>query len=210
MDVEKSYFAVSWFFNAWVRLIEYPTRKREVIESIQSDPRRLIISPPTDAGIPLLVDANSSGQTTLLCFSDRLQRIALNYIRKSRISNLVTVVEPFFRIPVSDESVSVVYANCLFDFCAVEDFDIMLQEIRRALKPGGLLFSVHMTPTTRYDGRLWTWAFELLPFISNGCSPVTISKQLTRNGFIIQKEISTHRLGFPAIYSVSEKPIQAN
>lgn len=207
MDVEKSYFAVSWFFNSWVRLMEYNTRKMEVIESVQLGPRRLIISPPTDAGIPLLAHANSSGQTDLLCFSDRLQRIAVKYIRRRRIKSLATIVESFFQISALDESLSAVYANCLFDFCAEEDFDMMLREIWRVLKPGGILFAVYMAPTSRLGGRLWTWIFDRFTFLSNGCHPVTIRVHLTRNGFKIQKEMFVRRLGFPAIYSVSERPI---
>lgn len=209
MDVEKSYFAVSWFFHSWVRLMEYHTRKMEVIESVQLGPRRLIISPPTDAGIPLLAHANSSGHTDLLCFSDRLQRVAVKYIRRRRIKSLATIVESFFQIPALDESLSAVYANCLFDFCAEEDFDLLLREIWRVLKPGGILFAVYMAPTSRLGGRFWTWIFDRLSFMSNGCHPVTIRVHLTRNSFKIQKEMFVRRLGFTVMYTVSERPIPA-
>jgi hypothetical protein len=137
MDVEKSYAAISWFFNPWVRLIEYHTRKMEVLESVHLGPRRLIISPPTDAGIPLLTRANAQGETELLCFSDRIEQIASQY---------------------------------------------------------------------RSGGRLWAWVFDRLTFLSNGCYPVTITAHLTRNGFRILKDVPAVRLGFPARYSVSEKP----
>lgn len=206
MDVEKSDFAISRFFNSWVRLMEYHTRKMEVIESAQLEPRRLIISPPTDAGIPILAHANSSGQTDLLCFSNRLQRVAAEYVRRHRIKSLATIVESFFQIPALDESLSAIYANCLFDFCAEEDFDMMLHEIWRVLKPGGILFTVYMAPTSRFGSRLWTWVFDRLTFMSNGCNPVTLSAHLTRNGFVIQEEMFVRRLGFPVIYSVSERP----
>jgi len=205
-DVEKSYFTVSWFFNSWVRLMEYHTRKMESIESEQLGPRRLIISPPTDAGIPLLARANPSGQTNLLCFSIRLQRVAAKYIRSHRIENLTPIATSFFQIPARDESLSAVYANCLFDFCAEEDFDTMLREIWRVLKPGGVLFAVYMAPTSSLGSRLWTWIFDRHSFLNNGCDPVTIAVHLTSNGFIIQKEVSVPRLGFPLVYSVSERP----
>lgn len=205
MDVEQSYFAVSWFFNSWVRLMEYHTRKMEVVESAQLGRSRLIISPPTDAGIPILAHANSSGQTDLLCFSNRLQRVAAEYVTRRRIKNLATSVESFFQIPALDESLSAIYANCLFDFCSEEDFDMMLHEIWRVLKPGGILFAVYMAPASRFGSRLWTWVFDRLTCMSIRCNPVTISAHLSRNGFIIQKEMFVQRLGFPIIYSVSER-----
>jgi SAM-dependent methyltransferase len=207
MDVEQSYFAVSWFFSSWVRLMEYHTRKMEVIDSVQLGPKRLIISPPTDAGIPLLIRANSSGQTDLLCFSKRLQRVADEYGKRHRIKSLATSVELFFQIPAPDESLSAIYANCLFDFCTEEDFDMMLREIWRVLKPGGILFAVYMAPASGFGSRLWTWIFDRLTCMSIRCNPVTISAHLSRNGFIIQKEMFVQRFGFPIIYSVSERPI---
>ena len=189
--------------------MEYRTRQMEVVESAQLGQRRLIISPPTDAGIPLLARANPSGHTDLLCFSDRLQRVAAAYIRSHRIESLTPIVESFFQIPALDESLSAVYANCLFDFCAEEDFDMMLREIWRVLKPGGVLFAVHMARTSCLGSRLWTWIFDRLSFMNNGCDPVTIAVQLTSNGFIIQKEMSVRRFGFPVMYIVSERPVPA-
>ncbi len=76
MGVEESYFAVSCFFATWVRVMEHHTREMEVSDSAQLGSRRLIISPPTDAGIALLARANSRGKSELLCFSDRTERIA--------------------------------------------------------------------------------------------------------------------------------------
>jgi len=208
MDIEKSYFGVSWFFDPWVRLMEYHTRKMEVLDSAHLGSRRLIISPPTDAGIPLLARANPHGKTELLCFSDRIERIAENYRRRHGINALATAVEPFFQIPAPDGNLSVVYANCLFDFCAVEDFDSMLLEIWRVLEPAGVLFAVYMAPPSNCGGRLWTWAFDRFTYLGNGCHPVSIVPHLTRNGYRILKDVSAGRLGFPARYSVSEKLTQ--
>jgi len=50
MDVEKSYLAVSWFFDSWVRLMEYHSRQIEAFDSMQLGPRRLLICPPTGGG----------------------------------------------------------------------------------------------------------------------------------------------------------------
>ncbi len=190
-------------------MMEHQTREMEVIDSAQLGPKRLIISPPTDAGISLLASANSSGQTELLCFSKRLQRVAVEYGRKHRIKSLATSRESFFQIPALDASLSAIYANCLFDFCSEADFDMMLREIWRVLEPGGILFAVYMAPTSGFGSRLWTWAFDRLTFTGIRCNPVTISAHLSRNGFIIQKEMFVQRLGFPIIYSVSERPMPA-
>jgi SAM-dependent methyltransferase len=206
MDVEESYFAVSRFFAAWVRVMEYHTRKMEVLDSADLGSRRLIISPPTDAGIPLLTSANAHGKTELLCFSDRIERIAAAYRERLGMDALITRVEPFFSLPAPDEALSVVYANCLFDFCGEAHFDPMLREIWRALEPGGVLFAVYMGPPSSYGGRVWAWIFDRFSFLGNGCHPVSIASHLTRGGLRILRDTPAVRLGFPVRYTVSEKP----
>lgn len=208
MDVEESYFAVSWFFDVWVRIMEHHTRKMEALDSAHLGSRRLIISPPTDAGIPLLVRANPRGQSELLCFSDRTERIATRYRKRRGLDASTTHVEPFFGIPAADEALSAVYANCLFDFCGESDFDPMLQEIWRALEPGGVLFAVYMGPPSSHVGRVWAWIFDRFNFLY-GCRPVSLAAHLTRGGFRILKDTPAVRFGFPVRYTVSEKPAHA-
>ncbi len=207
MDVERSYFSVSRIFNPWVRFMEYPLRKAEVRESASLGRKRLIISPPTDAGIPLLVRTNAGGETRLLCFSKRIEQIASGYCGRLRLDGLTTVVEPFFRIPARDGSISVVYANCLFDFCSVEDIDNIVREIWRVLDLSGVLFAVYMAPPTNRAGRIWARIFERFRFLSSGCHPVSITGNLTRTGFSIRKDESIARFGFPISYVVSTKGI---
>jgi SAM-dependent methyltransferase len=206
MAVEESYFAVSRFFAAWVWMMEYHTRRMEALDSAHLGSRRLIISPPTDAGIPLLAGVNAHGTTELLCFSDRLERTAVDHRKRLGLDALVTQVEPFFSIPASDEVLSVVYANCLFDFCEEADFDPMFHEIWRVLEPGGVLCAVYIGPPSSYGGRLWAWILHRFRFLGNGCHPVSIGSHLTRRGFRIRKDTPAIRLGLSIRYTVAEKP----
>jgi hypothetical protein len=205
MDVEESYFAVSRFFTAWVWMMEYHTRKMEVSDSAHLGSRRLIISPPNDAGIPLLARANVQGETALLCFSDRIERIAADYRGRLELDTLITYVAPFFSIPASDEALSVVYANCLFDFCRGADFDPMLDEIWRVLEPRGVLFSAYMGLPSSYSGHVWVWTFARFGFLAHGCRPVSIASDLTRGRWRVVTDTSAVRFGFPVRYKVSEK-----
>jgi len=67
MKIEETYFAVSGFFDLWIRLMEIRTRIMEVEDSRLNNSRILIISPPTDRGIKVLARANPRGETHLLC-----------------------------------------------------------------------------------------------------------------------------------------------
>lgn len=205
MNIEQAYHEVGLFFDGWVRVMELESRKMEVTDSANLGMKRLIISPPTDRGIPLIMAGNSGGETQLLCFSERLARAAQVYSQKMGVGGLRTVVKPFFEIPVDDNSLDVIYANCLFDFCTDEEIGVAVEEIERVLRPAGVLLAVFMEPPSTMFGRMWTMMFEGMKFASKGCHPVEIAGYASRSGFSTVRDISVKRLGFPARYRVYEK-----
>jgi ubiquinone/menaquinone biosynthesis C-methylase UbiE len=180
----------------------------EVQDSLHWGSKILIISPPTDTGIRLLVKANQQGQSKLLCFSERLERIAAAYSRKHGIEALSTHVAPYFRIPFANEEFAAIYANCFFDFCQEQEFDMVLDEMWRTLKIGGTLFMVYMGFSRKHLARGWSWVFKQFNFISQGSHPVFIGPYLSRCGFLIRKDHPIERFGFPVRYTFAEK--QAN
>lgn len=205
MDIEQSYFSVSRFFDAWVRVMELRTRRMEVLDSKHWGAKILIISPPTDTGIKLLAKANKHGQTMLLCFSERLKRIATTYCRKHGIAPLNIHTGPLFRLPFKDGEFATIYANCLFDFCQDRDFVPILEEMWRVLSIKGSLFAVYMTFPNSFQAHGWTWACRKFSFLSQGCRPVSIAPHLSRCGFLVQKDMTVKRLGFPIRYTYADK-----
>lgn len=205
MDIEQSYFSVSRFFDTWVRVMELHTRKMEVEGSKHWGLKILIVSPPTDPGIQLLAKANQHGPAKLLCFSERLKRIAITYAREHGIESLSIHVVPFFRLPFADGEFEAIYANCFFDFCQERDFGLILDEMWRVLKPKGSLSRVYMGSSNNLLAQGWTWAFRQLNFLSRGCHPVSIEPYLSRRGFLLQKDLSVDRFGFPVRYTYAEK-----
>ena len=136
MEIERASVAGSGFFDAWVALMENHTRLMEVRDSDLRDAKILIISAPTDRGIAALTEANCQGESLLLCFSAEIEHIAQGYCRRRGISNLGTVVAPFFSIPSDKEEFDAVYANCLFDLCDPREVDVVVDEMWRVLKQG--------------------------------------------------------------------------
>ncbi len=80
---------------------------------------------------------------------------------------------------------------------------------RRALEPGGVLFAVYMSPPSSHGGRAWAWIFDRFRSFGYGCRPVSLVSRLTQSGFRILKDTPAVRLGFPARYTVSQKPAHA-
>jgi len=205
LDIEKSFADVSGFFDTWVRIMEYQTRIMEVQDSGLNVKNILIISPPTDRGIVRLADANSNGETHLLCFTDELERIANSYAIEHHIANLTTCVGSFFCIPFSENYFDAIFTNCFFDFCEENKFDLIVDEIKRVLKKNGLLLSVNMEPPINIIGKIWSNFFNLFPGIVRGCHPVNIKPSLTKSDFKIRRDVSFTRFGFPLKYIVAEE-----
>lgn len=187
--------------------MESHTRSMEVRDSKLQDSKILIISPPTDRGIGALTRANRHGESYLLCFTPAIARIADDYCRRNRIRNLQALVAPFFTIPLEDEVLGAIYANCFFDFCSVDELDVVVEEMWRTLRRGGRLYSVHMGAPSNLLGRGWAWLFRRFPGQSRGCHPVDIAPSLLERGFSLVREEPAERLGFPIRYVRAEKPI---
>ncbi len=203
-EINERYQRLSWYFDLWVRVFEYETRHLEAEALSSSNLNILIISPPTDPGILLISDANSAGNTHLLCFSESLKKRARVYSKKKSIEGLDLLVAPFFSIPLSDNSVDIIMANCFFDFLDEQSLEDVLKEIHRVLKPNGHLFAVYMDKPTYLPGRLWSIIFRKLTFLSQGCHPVDIVPYAEKAGFSLIRSLKLSRFGFPLRYLVLE------
>ena len=205
MDTEQSYFSISRFFDTWVRVMELHTRKMEVEDSEHWGSKILVISPPTDPGIRLLAKANQRGDTVLLCFSERLKQLAVNYSRQREMEPLDICVAPAFRLPFRDGELAAIYANCFFDFCQERDFAAILDEMWRALQMNGSLFMVYMGVPNGIAAKAWSWGCRRFQSLSRGCHPVSIGPVLSPHGFQLQKDLYAEKLGFPVRYTYAKK-----
>jgi SAM-dependent methyltransferase len=129
------------------------------------------------------------------------------------------------------EELDAIYANCLFDLCDPREVSVVVDEIWRAMRPGGHLYSVYMGVPSHPAARAWAWLFRRLPTLSHGFHPVRVSPSLLARGFsVVQNRAperlhpvrvspsllargfsvvqnrAPERLGFPLRYVEAEKP----
>jgi SAM-dependent methyltransferase len=104
------------------------------------------------------------------------------------------------------EELDAIYANCLFDLCDPREVSVVVDEIWRAMRPGGHLYSVYMGVPSHPAARAWAWLFRRLPTLSHGFHPVRVSPSLLARGFSVVQNRAPERLGFPLRYVEAEKP----
>lgn len=200
MDVERTFTEVSWFFHAWVGIMENHTREMEVNDSSLHNSKILIVSPPTDKGLKALSRANQLGSSYLLCLSPRIESIAKKYCRRRGIQGIQTVTAPYLDIPIGAGELDAIYANCFFDCCPPADLNATIDEFRRMLKPGGTLYSVQMGIPSRRSNHLWAFLFRNLPGPTRGFHPVNIVPPLSSRGFSVLRNQRPEKFGFPLHY----------
>jgi demethylmenaquinone methyltransferase / 2-methoxy-6-polyprenyl-1,4-benzoquinol methylase len=80
-----------------------------------------------------------------------------------------------------------VLANCyMFDLLPEADFEPVLGEFHRVLRPNGRLVLANMTPTHHLAYRLWDLLHRTNPAWVGGCRGVQLSDPLIRAGFRVE------------------------
>lgn len=109
-------------------------------------------------------------------------------------------------MPWPDNRFDVVFNNYLFDLLPREDFERVLAEFRRVLRPGGRLAMVNMTNPEAAHQRLWTWLYRINPALLGGCRGVTLVPWLEKAGFTHIRRQFVSQLSFPSEVVLSQCP----
>ncbi len=109
-------------------------------------------------------------------------------------------------MPWPDNRFDVVFNNYLFDLLPREDFERVLAEFRRVLRPGGRLAMVNMTNPEAAHQRLWSWLYRINPALLGGCRGVTLVPWLEKAGFTHIRRQFVSQLSFPSEVVLSQCP----
>ena len=110
-----------------------------------------------------------------------------------------------YALPWPADRFDVVMNNYMFDLLPEADFDRVLSEFKRVLKPGGRLAMVNMTcPETRTQ-TVWSWVYRVSPGLLGGCRGVRLLPWLERAGFTDIRRQFVSQCTFPSEVVVAEK-----
>lgn len=196
MELAAAFDRVAYYFDVWSRVVEGGLRRRAVARWAGRG-RATVLSPPTDCGTRLLAAVAEPGSLSLTCFSDKARARADRYLRSHGITQVATHHAEYCKLPFDDGSLDALFGNCFFDFVAPPEMHAVLCEIRRVLKPGGLLLGAYMRPPRTLLERIWARVLALLGPLAGGVHPVVIGGELDRSGFRIETSRSVAPWGCP-------------
>lgn len=115
-----------------------------------------------------------------------------------------------YALDVPDDRFDLVVNSYMFDLLPEEDFEQVLREFGRVLRPGGRLVLVNMTVGERWYERLWEGLYRLWPPLLGGCRGVRVAPYLERAGFTDVRRRVVSQWTFPSEVIYGEKPAGAH
>lgn len=115
------------------------------------------------------------------------------------------------KLPFDDRSFDGVFSSFTLELFDTPDIPVVLDEVRRVLRPGGRLGIVSMS---KEDGdsillKLYEWFHEKFPKYVD-CRPIYAERSLRNAGFEIRHKEKVNMFGLPGEIVVAEEPAVMN
>ena len=152
-----------------------------------------------------LLALNPNGFCAGLDLSEAMLHRARTKAEASGHQRWELVLGDAYALPWPADRFDVVMNNYMFDLLPEADFDRVLSEFKRVLKPGGRLAMVNMTcPETRTQ-TVWSWVYRVSPGLLGGCRGVRLLPWLERAGFTDIRRQFVSQCTFPSEVVVAGK-----
>lgn len=209
-QVVSAYRRIAPIYDLWGRLTE--SRAQDLcLEWAEIADGEDVLDVAVGSGLLFrrILAQNPSGYCAGLDLSEAMLSRARAKAEASAHHHWELVLGDAYSLPWADDRFDVVVNNYMFDLLPEDDFDRVLAEFRRVLKPGGRLAMVNMTcPETRTQ-TVWNRIYRISPGLLGGCRGVRLLPSLERAGFIDMRRRFVSQCAFPSEVVVARLPLAA-
>jgi ubiquinone/menaquinone biosynthesis C-methylase UbiE len=197
--VKDAYSKVAWFYNFWSWLTESQAA-RKVVELADVKDGETILEVAVGTGVVFaeLVRRNAHGLSEGLDVSPSMLRKAEQRMRGYPKERCHLQTGSAYDLPFESRTFDLVVNNFMLDLLPEKDFEIVLSEFKRVLKPGGRVVLSTMAFGRRWYNRIWDWIAARVPSLLTGCRPVTMTGPLKQAGFDSIQSVYVSQNTFPA------------
>jgi ubiquinone/menaquinone biosynthesis C-methylase UbiE len=103
-----------------------------------------------------------------------------------------------YHLPYDENSFDVLINNYMFDLLPQEDFERVLTEFGRVLRPSGRLVLANMAREGHWYNQLWEAVYRIQPAWLGGCRGVSLLPYVQRAGFTNTKREFISQMTFPS------------
>ena len=206
-QVADIYRKIAPSYDLWAWLTESKARNRCLqMAAIQDGEDVLEVAVGTGLAFERILQSNPSGRNEGIDLTEAMLVRAEKRAAKSGSSNYRLRVGDAYDLDFPDKSFDVLINNYMFDLLPQQDFQIVLAEFNRVLRPGGRLAMVNMTTGQRWYNGIWERIYRINPALLGGCRSVSLLPQIELCGFTQTRREHVSQLTFPSeiIYGVVE------
>jgi len=198
-EVSDLYRKIAPGYDLWARLTETKARDRCLeLAAIQDGESVLEVAVGTGLVFERILRANPSGRNEGVDLTEAMLIRAKKRAAKSGVENYGLCIGDAYALDFAHDEFDVLVNNYMFDLLPENDFETILAEFKRVLRPGGRLALVNMTGGERRYNGIWEWIYRKNPALLGGCRGVQLLPSLEECGFVnIRREYVT-QMTFPS------------
>lgn len=206
-NVPKVYQKIAPNYDIWGKLTESKARNRclELMDILNGE-SVLEVAVGTGLAFVDILQSNFLGWTEGIDLTEEMLAQAKKKARQTGVKNYRLRVGDAYNLDYSDESFDLLVNNYMFDLLPEEDFETVLKEFKRVLRPGGRLVMVNMTRCEHWYNALWERIYRSNPALMGGCRGVYVLPYLQSLGFTNLKREFISQMTFPSEVIYGEKP----
>lgn len=197
--IPKLYRFIAPVHDGLALVVERAARQFEIeIADIQDGQDVLEVAVGTGLSFEQVVNKNPNGTNVGVDITPAMLARARKRIDKTGIPGVQLFHGDAYQLPFPDESFDRVLNSYMFDLLPEGDFEHVLKEFFRVLRPGGVLVLVYMSPGETLSEKFWDGLYRLHPFILGGCRGVNVLPYVATSGFVNVQSKKITQLTFPS------------
>lgn len=183
--VQKDYSRVAWFYDFWSWLTESKAAKQGLLMAqIENGETILEVAVGTGLVFEEIIKRNKTGMNVGIELSPSMLLKALRRIEKTSSGSFYLQYGNALRLPFKSDHFDLIINNYMLDLLPQQDFEPVLSEFKRVLKPSGRIVISTMAHGEKWFNEFWTRIAARFPGALTGCRPVSMRSYLEAAGFL--------------------------
>ena len=206
-QIPNVYESKAAVYDIWGKLTESKAQHRCIeMAAIQDGETILEVAVGTGLVFSRILQRNPSGINEGIDLTEAMLTKAKQKASRSGTTNYRLLLGDAYALDFADDTFDVLINNYMFDLLPEADFQHILSEFKRVLKPGGRLVLVNMAGNGRWYNKIWELVYRIQPTWLGGCRGVSLLDHVQTAGFRRTTREFISQMTFPSeiIYGVNK------
>lgn len=198
-EIKQRYTSIANVYDIWGKLTESKAQTRCLeVANIVDGQSVLEVAVGTGLIFSRILQRNPSGLNEGVDLTAAMLARAEQKAAASGKVNYNLRIGSAYQLPYYENSFDLLINNYMFDLLPETDFEQVLAEFGRVLKPGGRLVLANMAREGHWYNQFWEVVYRFLPGWLGGCRGVSLLPYVQRAGFSNAKREFISQTTFPS------------